>query len=154
MAYVTNFDHHLVIDDVPLSTPAWEHINLYGLYSSGAVRGDNRVMPGAVGVRALRRRPTQTNRTLDLVIFGDRQPDGTPNADAIAGLFANIAALNALADPLATANSTRAATIVRPGAGSLSAAVQILGFTISDEHIGPWVAAASMDITVIEGAFA
>ena len=152
MAYVTRFDHHLVIGGVPLSTPAWEHTNLYELYAGAEVRGENLVLPGAVGVRALRRRPTETNRTLELTIFGDRKWDDTAHADGVAGLFANIAHLQAnVIDTLATADSTRAATIVGPDV-NLVASIQVLGFEIH-ESLAPWCVSASMDITIIEGRF-
>lgn len=152
MAYVTRFDHHLVIGDVPLSTPAWEHTNLYDLYAGAEVRGDNLVMPGAVGVRALRRRPTETNRTIDLTIFGDKRWDDVDHPDGVAGLFANIAHLRAnVVDSLATPDSSRVATIIGPDV-TLVASIQVLGFEIT-EQLAPWCVNASMDVVVIEGAF-
>lgn len=153
MAYVTNFAHHLVINNVPLSTPAWEHTNLYALYSSANVRGQNRVMPGAVGVMPLRRRPTETSRTIALVVFGDRAWDGSTYTDAKAGLVTNLDhLLTNVIDPLLTANSTAVAQIVGNGATRV-ASLQVLGFEISDDPLSPAAVYASMDVTLIEGAF-
>lgn len=153
MAYVTNFAHHLVIAGVPLSTPAWEHTNLYALYSGADVRGQNRVMPGAVGVMPLRRRPTETNRTISLAIFGDRSWDGTTNPDATLGLVNNLNhLLTNVVDPLLTANSTALAQIVGNGPTKV-ATLQVVGFEVSDDPLSPAAVYASMDVTLIEGAF-
>jgi hypothetical protein len=152
MPYVTTFDTYLQIGDVPLNCGAWEHTNLQTVLSGPDVRGENLVMPGAVGVRALRRRPTETNQSIDLTVFGDKKWDGTEHTDPVAGLFANLAHLMAnVVDTLATADSSRVATVLYPG-GTLVASVQVLGFEIN-ESITPWCVTASMDITVIEGRF-
>jgi hypothetical protein len=152
MAYVVNLATHLVIDGVPLSTPAWEHTNLYDLFGAAKVRGDNLVMPGAVGVRPLRRRPTETPRTINITVFGDRAPDGTAQTDPIAGLHANLDALfTNVVDPLVTPNSTRTAIIVLPST-TLTAQIQVLGFEIV-EALNPGTVNASMDVTIIEGQF-
>lgn len=152
MAYQVHFASHLVIGDVPMSTPAWEHLNLYVLLSGADTRGDNLIMPGAAGVRPLRKRPTQTNRTLDLAVFGDRRWDGYLYPDPVEGLYANIEHLRQMVvDPLATEYSVRTATLVRPGATAV-AAVQVLGFEIT-ESVSPWCVQASMDLTLIGGAF-
>jgi hypothetical protein len=153
MAYVTNFAHHLVINDVPLSTPAWEHLDLYTLYSGANVRGQNRIMPGAVGVMPLRRRPTETSRTISLAVFGNQAWDGTPYPDPVLGLAVNLQhLLTNVVDPLLTANSTAVAQIVGNGPTKV-ATLQVLGFEVSDESLSPGAVYASMDVTLIEGAF-
>ena len=152
MAYVINFATHLEIDGVPLSTPAWEHTNLQVLLGAAVVRGSNVVMPGAVGVRPVRRRPTETNLTLELAIFGGQSWDGTLNADPMTGLIANLDHLKAnVIDPLATTNSVRTATLVLP-ADTMTAAIQVLGFEVT-EYIGTAAVLASMDITLLRGQF-
>jgi hypothetical protein len=152
MAYQVHFPTHLEIDGVPLSTPAWEHLNLQALLGSAAVRGENVVMPGAVGVRPVRRRPTETNYTLDLAIFGDRNWEGVAYPDPVVGLVANLGHLRAnVIDPLETVNSVRPATIHLPS-GTLVASIQVLGFEVTEAYSSIDVL-ASMDITVIQGAF-
>jgi hypothetical protein len=155
VAYAIRFPHHLEIDGVPLSTPAWEHQNIQTLYSGAGVRGENRVMPGAAGRRALPWRPDETMRTLTLAIFGDLSWDGPVNADAVAGLWANVAHLQTFIvdNPLNT-DSTRTAVIKRPGASDLVAKIQVRGFEIDDESYSPAAIAASMDIALLSGAFA
>lgn len=155
MAYQINFAHHLEIDGVPLSTPAWEHLNIQTLYSAPSTRGENRITPHAVGRRALPWRPDETMRTLSLMVFGGLHWDGTVNADPAAGLWANIAHLttNVAALP-ATADSTRLAVIKRPDAPDLQAAIQVRGFEVADELYSPGDAAVSIDIALISGGFA
>jgi hypothetical protein len=155
MAYVINFAHHLEIDGVPLSTPAWEHLNIQALYSGATTRGDNRVLPGAAGRRALPWRPDETMRTLTLAIFGTQSWDGTDNADPVEGLWANIAHLqNFIVDNPLNSGSTRTATLIRPGAADLTAAIQVRGFEIDDESYGPSAVSASIEIALVQGAFA
>ena len=155
MAYEVHFDHHLEIDGVPLSTPAWEHLNIQSLYSGPSVRGENRVMPGAAGRRALPWRADETNRTITLAIFGDQRWDGVDNADAVAGLWANVAHLtaNVIASP-ATPDGTRTAILKRTGHADLTATIQVRGFEIDDSPYSPTAVAASIDLTLISGGFA
>lgn len=154
MAYVVRFTHHLEIDGVPLSTPAWEHLDIHLLYSAPSVRGENRVMPGAAGRRALPWRPDETMRTLTLAIYGDKSWDGTTNADPVAGLWANIAHLqNFVVDNPLNAGSTRTATIKQHAGPDLTATIQVRGFEIDEESYSPAAVSASMDIALISGSF-
>ncbi len=154
MAYEIRFPHHLEIDGVPLSTAAWEHQNIQALYSGAAVRGENRVMPGARGRRALPWRPDETMRTLTLAIFGDLSWDGTKNDDAVAGLWANVAHIQTfIVDNPLNSGSTRTAIIKRPDSPDLTATIQVRGFEIDDESYSPAAIAASMDIALLSGAF-
>jgi hypothetical protein len=133
MTFVVNLATHLSISDVPLSTPAWEHTNIYALLSVGAVRGENVVMPGAIGRRAVRRRTDEANVTIELAIFGEEDWEGNPHADPIAGLIDNIEYLrdNLVDPPAATPTSLRPAVLTYPG-GTLTADVQVLGFEITE----------------------
>jgi hypothetical protein len=155
MAYLVRFPHHLEIDGVPLSTPAWEHLDIQALYAGAAVRGENRVMPGAVGRRALPWRADETMRTLTLAIFGDMSWDGSTNADPVAGLWANVAHLQAfIINNPGNAGSTRTATIKRNGAADLTATIQVRGFEVDSESYSPAAISASMDIALLSGHFA
>lgn len=152
MSFVVNFSTYLEIDAVPLSTPAWEHTNLYVALNMGSGRGENVVMPGAVGRRAVRRRTDEATVTLELAIFGDKDPSGANHPNPIVGLVDNIEYLqDHLVDPPAAANSLRPAVIHHP-AGTLTANVQILGFEIGDAY-SPGCVTASLDMTVIGGRF-
>lgn len=153
MAYVVNLATHLEIDGIPLSTPAWEQTNLYTMLGVGSARGDNVVMPGAVGRRAVRRRTDELTVTIDLAIRGGIDPRGVVHADPIAGLIANIDELrdNLVDPPAAYLNSVRPAIIHLP-TGTLTAGVQVLGFEIVEAY-NPTEISASMDICVVEGRF-
>jgi hypothetical protein len=152
MAYVVRFAQHLTIDGVPLSTTAWEHLNLQALFGAGAVRGDNVVMPGAVGRRAVRRRTDEMGATLELAVWGETDWEGIDQTDPVAGLMRNLDHLHTnVVDPLVSANSVRSATITSPGS-TLAAGVQVLGFEVS-EVLSPTTVQASMDITIIGGRF-
>jgi hypothetical protein len=152
MVYTVNLGIHLEIASVPMSTPAWEHTNLYVLLGQGKVRGENVVMPGALGRRAVGRRTDEMTETIDLAFFGDVDWTGAPQTDPVAGLFANLAEFKAkVVDPTLTADSTRPATLVLPD-GNLSAQVQVLGFEISESYNASSVS-ASMDIAILGGAF-
>lgn len=154
MAYAVRFDHHVEIDGVPLSTAAWEHLNIGDLYSAPNTRGDNRVLPGAYGQRALPWRPDATTRSLDMVVFGDTNWDGTPNADPIEGLYTNLAHLMTfVVDPPAAPDGTRQAVIKRAGTDDLTATIQVRGFEVTD-HYGPSNLAFTMDVTLMAGRFA
>jgi hypothetical protein len=154
MAYLTTFEHRLTIDGIPMSTPAWEVLNIQTLYSGPMRRGENRIMPGASGRRALARRDDETNRSLVIAVFGFERWDGVAYPDPVAGLWENIDHLetNVIDQPL-TGDSTRTAVLSRPDATDLTAQIQVLGFEIDDEHYSPAAISATMDITLISGSF-
>jgi hypothetical protein len=152
VAYVVNLAVHLEIASVPLSTPAWEHTNLYLLLGQGGVRGENVVMPGALGRRAVRRRTDEMTTTVDLSFWGDTDWEGISQTDPVMGLVRNLAQFKAqVVDPTTTADSVRPAVIHLP-TGTLTAGVQVLGFEIQEAY-NPSSVSASMDIAIIQGAF-
>lgn len=154
MAYAIVFDHHVEIDGVPLSTPAWEHLNIQALYSAASRRGENRVMPGASGRRGLPWRADETMRTITMIVTGDKHWDGTLNADPSAGLWANLAHLTVnVASTPATGDGSRQAVIKRNGAPDLFASVQVRGFEIDDESYSPAAVGLTIDIALLQGAF-
>lgn len=88
-------DEYLEIDGVALDTPAWIVTDLGPLWEPADVRGGDRLIPGAAGVRSYQRRATVTRKALAMSIFGDVDQAGTPQADVRAGLWANVAYLRA-----------------------------------------------------------
>lgn len=151
MSYTTHFTQHLTIGDIPLSTPAWEVTNLQVLMSGPATRGENRLIPGATGVRAIRHRPTERTVTLELAVFGDQAPDGTPHTDTEAGIWANWLILRGyfntlLMDP---GQSTTPLVLHYTG-GTLSGPAQVLGYEIG-EALGPSNMLATLDVNLLTG---
>lgn len=129
MPDVITASEYLIVNSTPLATPAWRLTDLTPLWSSAEVRGSDRILPGAPGVRAMRRRPTATRLILPGVVWGDRNRENTPYGDVRTGLHTNIAALQAaVIEPPTTGDGTVAATWVIPGTDR-TANVHVLAFT-------------------------
>lgn len=134
MATVITRYPHLEIDGVPLATPAWEAMDLHGLLQGADQRGSDRLLPGASGVRAYKRRPTVSKRPVRLVIFGDYDREGVAYADPFLGLVANIDYLRAnVADPTGTGDGTRTAVLRLTALSSKTGPVHVEGLELSDD---------------------
>lgn len=151
MSYDVHFDQHVVIGDVPLSTPAWEVLNVHVLMSGPATRGENLIMPGATGVRAIRHRNTEKTVSLEMAIFGDHDPAGEPHEDPEAGVWVNWLALRDLFNELllAEGQSTVLAELVYRG-GTLEGTVQVLGYELGEVYNSSNLA-ATLDINILAG---
>lgn len=105
----------LTIDGVSLHRPAFVVVDLTPLWLDGDQRGDDVLLPGAVGVIAEPRRVTVTKRTLPLLIDGEWMPDGTAAPDPWIGFQASIDYLRAnLTEPTGVGDGTRTATLTMP----------------------------------------
>lgn len=143
---------HLVINSVPLATPAWRLTSLVPLWSGADVRGRDQLIPGVAGAIAHRRRATATRIVLPGIVFGVQDREGTPYADYRTGLHANIdVLLTQIVEPVATAAGTHAATWVRPGTDK-TAAVHVTGFSTSDGVV-PWEVRFALEISIPAGRF-
>jgi hypothetical protein len=152
MAYQITFpSQYLDLAGVPMSTPAWEVLNLQTLLSGPSVRGSNVIIPGAAGVRPRRRRATERTVSLELSIGGYKDPEGNTHDDPVEGLVLNILELRTLTDPLATNNSVLTATLYWRDL-TLTAGVQVGALEIG-AALGQFNVAATLDITLISGAF-
>lgn len=151
MSYVVNLDQHVVIGGVPLSTPAWEVLNIQALMSGPATRGENLIMPGSTGVRALRHRNTQRTVTLELAVFGRTDPYGVDHPDPYAGVWTNWLALrdqfNALL--LNVGDSTTTVSAIYAGV-TLTGPAQILTYELGAAY-GPCDLSATLDLNLITG---
>lgn len=151
MTYSLNFNQYLEIGGVPLSTPAWEVLNIQKLMSGPAVRGENLVIPGATGERALRRRPGGKSETVEMGIWGDKAPDGTPYMDREAGVWTNWLNLrnrfNAL---LLDEGASTVLAVLHYRGGTIQGQVQILGYELGDTY-SPFELAATLDIYMVAG---
>lgn len=118
----------LTIGGVSLNGPAWDVPDLSGLWISGAVRGSDRVIPGAAGVLPFRRRRTVTEVTLEMIVVGMVDSAGLAYDDALQGLELNLEALRSgVVEPTNTGNGTRAATLTLPSGDTRAADVHVLG---------------------------
>lgn len=151
MPYVITADEYVSIGDVPLATPAWVLENLFELWQGPETRGQDRILPGAAGVRPYRRRATVTRRSLQLSIFGDVDWEGNANADWRVGLQENIDHLRAnVTDPIVTGDGTRELDLHMPDGDVRSALVHVEAFTLAPLN---WFAVRStIDVTLLSGA--
>jgi hypothetical protein len=116
---------YLEINSVPLATPAWRILDLSRLHGL-AVRGSDRIMPGANGMRAQRRRRTIYSQSLPLLVVGRYDREGNVLSNVYDGLDDNIDYLMTnVIEPPSTA--TVAAVWHRAG-GNKSAAIHVEGF--------------------------
>ena len=153
MAYTITDDDYLQIGSVPLSTTAWRLEDSFQLWQGAETRGQNRLIPGAAGLRKKPVRVTETAYTLTLAIWGEKDWDGNKYADASAGLYANIAHLRSnVTDPTGVGDGTRTATLHLPSGATITAPIQVRRFRFV--ALNPTTVEASMDITIPSGALA
>lgn len=153
MAYTITVDDYLQIGSVPMSTTAWALEDSYLLWQGADTRGQNRLIPGATGVRKKAVRATETAVTLTLAIWGEKDWDNNVNADASAGLYANIAHLRTnVTDPTGVGDGTRTATLRLPAGSTISGPIQVRRFRFI--ALNPTTVEASMEITIPAGALA
>lgn len=144
-------DWYLQINGIPLATPAWEVPDLSPLLDSGALRGGDRRLPGASGVRANRRRRDVWVLTFPLDVMGDRDSDGSAITDANEGVNLHMAYLNAhLGFASETGDGTVPAVFVRGDLASWEADVHFLGFKGSQKQ-GEFLVRTTFDISVPAG---
>lgn len=142
---------YLIVNSTPLATPAWRLTSLVPLWSSAEVRGSDRLLPGATGVRPFRRRPTVTRLVFPGVVFGDRNREGVAYPDGRTGLHTNLDALHtAIVEPPATDAGTHAATWVKPGTDK-TADVHVVAFTPT--RLGPTSVRFTLELSIPAGRF-
>lgn len=152
MAFTIDAPEYLVIDAIPLSTPAWVTTNMDDLISTSEVRGSDLLVPMGDGVRPQRRRATVTAASIELAVFGDTAPDGTPQSDLRAGLRANLDILASLADTEGTRpDGTRVATLHLSGV-TRTGPVHVLRVRFTRESAG--FATVQMELSLPTGALA
>lgn len=116
----------LTLNDIGMHRLAWDVLNVADLWGSAKTRGEDRIVPGSDGVRSYRRRPTTTTVTLNLVITGVVDPDGTPYTDPVDGLFQNIWYLRQyVADPRGSGDGTIPLELLMPDGSTWGADVTI-----------------------------
>lgn len=97
LGFFWNYDTSLgsiSIDNVSMHGPAWNVPSLFDLCATPEVRGDDRLLPHALGVIPYRRRATVTRRSLPFLVNGYWDRFGNENDDPWAGLLDNVEYLN------------------------------------------------------------
>lgn len=140
---------YLEVDGTSLATYAWEIVDLSPLWSSAKVRGADKRIPGAAGVRRYRRRRDVTTRSLPMVIVGTVDQDGVAYADARSGLRANLDVLEAnVVAPTNIGDGTRTAILHQVG-DTKTGPIHVLGLDVGP--LGPSGARAVLEISIPGG---
>jgi hypothetical protein len=152
-----NYETHtgqLHLDGIAMKNPAWSLIDIRVLWLPAAVRGADRLLPTAAGVRPFPRRRTVTVHTFDCIITGTANVSGAPpavcNRDAIERqLEANVSLLRSLVvDPITTPghNGTRQAVLTMPSGAKRTGPVHVLPFTLADASWHSWKIGFSLSV--------
>lgn len=147
-------DHgQLTINNIPLMSPAWRALNLQTLQSGANVRGADRIIPGTAGVKARRRRQTATERTLEMLVYGDVNVSNSVYSNAVQGVVSNINYLRYyVVDPPSTGDGTRSATLTLATGATSTTPVHVVGFEVG-ESIGWGKVRATIDLSIPAGTF-
>lgn len=151
---------NLTLNGIPMKTRAWTCPDLTPLWLPAAVRGQDRILPGASGVIPHRRRRTVTQYALDFRICGMSNmygviTTGTGNGpEEFAQLEYNLKYLrDNVIDPRITPNldGTVPGVLTMPSGAVRYADVHVLGFTVNTRvaHILQGV----LDISIPAGGF-
>jgi hypothetical protein len=123
----------LTIGGVSMNTPAWKVLNLHVLWAPAAQRGQDRIVPGANGVRKFQRRATVTEHDLQLLVVGSHTRTGSVNADLFEGLQANVDYLiSNVVNPTGTTDGTRSAVLTMPDGTTRTEPVHVTGMQFGD----------------------
>lgn len=145
----------LTISGVSMHTYGWNVLDVRDLWTTIAVRGQDRLIPGVSGLRPKRRRWTATPHSLPMVISGLHTPEGVDVTDPVARLAQfqdnlDFLMTNVVA-PVASTTGTRAATLTMPSGGTRTADIHVLSITP-----GTWTPAVlrcTLDISIPGGKF-
>jgi len=137
MAGLSNYDCEgvLTIGGISMNRPAWAVVGdeqgaggLLPMWFQTEQRGQDRLLPGATGVIAYKRRETVTRHDLRILVVGDVDQAGAAVVNAAEGLAANLAYLESnVVQPTNLTDGTRAATLTVPGLAQRSANIHVLG---------------------------
>ena len=147
----------LTIGGVALNCAGWKLLgdSQQRLWQPGAQRGDDRIIPGVSGVKALPRRVTATIVSLDLLVAGLADRNGVAASGTyVAQLYTNLDYLRAnVVDPPGGADGTRSAVLTLPSGSTITESVHVLGLKTGDMALdGRWVKAV-LELSIPSGRF-
>lgn len=142
----------LTIGGVAMNCPGWRVQNLYVLWQPADQRGDDRIVPGAVGVVAYQRRATVTKHTLEILITGTAGRTGTAATDYFETLQANIDYLHSnVVIPTGTSDGTRTAILTMPDATTRTEPVHVEQMSLGEPSPDGRFVRATLDISIPSG---
>lgn len=131
---------------------------LVHLWDKFEVRGEDRILPGAVGVIPYQRRMTVTRCDLRLLVVGDVDGvTGAVNADPVAGLAVNTEYIRAgVLAPVVSSSGLRSAVLEVPGMADRTAFIHVLGAVTQSYRLGfcGSLAVKTLQISIPFGRFA
>jgi len=118
----------LAIGGVAMLTTAWTIPSLALLYDDSDVRGDDRLLPGAIGIKPMRRRATATRHSLPLLVTGYVTGSDVVVAAPYAQLGVNLRYLRTnVSRPTNIGDGTRTAVLTLPDGTVITQNIHVLG---------------------------
>ena len=150
---ITATDEYLVVNSVPLATAACRILDLNPLSDAVPLRGRNRIIPGADGRLAIRRRPDEFVVTLAAVVNGAFGDDGEPNSNPRQGLRDYLRYLGgALGQGSATDESQVVTDWYQPDGTLYRTDAQWAG-PYGARRVGPYVVRTTFDVVIPSGVW-
>lgn len=149
-----NLTEYIEIDAVPLSTPAWEILDLSPLWDIGEVLGELDTVPYRRGVVPFRRPLGGKRLDFPFVIVGDLDPDGDPTSDPREGLLANRDAFvrDVVRPPMVgTVTGTRLLRYHLPGAAGIRSGPVSLNGKMDPQPFGSGALRGNLRLVLTEG---
>ena len=154
----------LTIGGISMNRAAWAVVGdsegqggLLPLWVTVDQRGEDRLLPGTIGVIPYRRRATVTRHDLRLLVVGDVDLNGDPVVNTRNGLAANLAYLytNVVA-PVGTGDGTRSVTLTVFGQANRTGWMHVLGLQVQRYSFGnpttePSICEATLQISIPSG---
>lgn len=168
MAGLIDYNHEgtLTIGGILMNRPAFAIMGdengeggLLDLITHAEQRGQDRILPGATGVIAYRRRLTVTTHDLRLLVVGDVDENGSAHTNFSSGLAHNLDYIyNNVVTPVVSSTGTRAASLQIPGLGTKTANIHVIGMRRTEYHTskvskGPAVWEGTLIISIPGGRF-
>ena len=145
---------NLRIDGQYVNTPAYKVLNLHTLWQPATQRGQDRLVPGASGVRRFQRRDTVTTFDLEMLIVGAVYSTGSASLNLFEGLQANVAEISTrFVAPTGVGDGTRTAILTMPDFTTRTKVIHVTGLELGQvAENGAWLKAI-MSISSPTGRF-
>lgn len=136
--------------ETPMRCSAWWITDLSPIWGFPALRGENQIVPGAPGRRAVQRRMDEGTYVMPLQVIGDVNASGGTNANPFTGLRANLEHLWAnVGDP--STGVTRLAKLILPDLSVIDGVDVQIRLSIVTQKIA--TCALLVEVTVPVGRF-
>lgn len=145
----------LTIGGIDMNGPAWKVLNMHVLKQPPPQRGSDRLIPGSSGVLAYRRRTTVAVHSLQMLISGTHDRNGSSNSNRVQQLFTNVDYLQyEVVEPPTTGDGTRAAVLTTNGQlVPLTADIHVLGMEFGEMSADATWMKAVLEISIPSGRF-